>query len=273
MSGSSGSSIGSSRNKSVCCTCVRMIHRCTCLHAPTRTPTHTRSPTRTMLATRTHVSHATLRSLSEECGRCRSAMDHATPRDVQRGLAGLERVVREHGLRVREGGREEEGEERGEGEREGEGGKGERERGRGGGWGVRKRERRGVLVVGGEGRDWREQTTTTPNTSNHHSQHPFHKADNTSTTPKTLTQRQHHSQQHFVQHFVQHSQHPLPTPPPPPPTRQGVHGTLIDLIDVNPKLHAAVDVTAGNQLFNVVVDNDEVATTIVRHLNRDKLGR
>ena len=32
-------------------------------------------------------------------------------------------------------------------------------------------------------------------------------------------------------------------------------------------------VTAGNQLFHVVVETDDVATTLVNHLNRTKGGR
>lgn len=40
---------------------------------------------------------------------------------------------------------------------------------------------------------------------------------------------------------------------------QGVHGRLIDLIDCAPQLATAVEVTAGNSLFHVVVENDDVA--------------
>lgn len=54
---------------------------------------------------------------------------------------------------------------------------------------------------------------------------------------------------------------------------EGVHGTLIDLIDCVPQLTVAAEVTAGNSLFHVVVENDDVATKIVHYLNKDKLGR
>ncbi|GAX82234.1 hypothetical protein CEUSTIGMA_g9662.t1 [Chlamydomonas eustigma] len=53
----------------------------------------------------------------------------------------------------------------------------------------------------------------------------------------------------------------------------GVHGRLIDLIDCAPQLATAVEVTAGNQLFNVVVENDDVALRCTELLNRGKLGR
>ena len=33
------------------------------------------------------------------------------------------------------------------------------------------------------------------------------------------------------------------------------------------QMNAAVEVTAGNQLFNVVVDNDGTSTTIIKYLN------
>lgn len=54
---------------------------------------------------------------------------------------------------------------------------------------------------------------------------------------------------------------------------RGVHGVLLELLSCKPNLHTAVEVTGGNQLFHIVVDNDEIATRIVKILNRDKLGR
>jgi len=48
---------------------------------------------------------------------------------------------------------------------------------------------------------------------------------------------------------------------------------LLELLSCNPNLHTAVEVTGGNQLFHVVVDNDTVATKIVEVLTRDKMGR
>ena len=38
-------------------------------------------------------------------------------------------------------------------------------------------------------------------------------------------------------------------------------------------VHTAVEVTGGNSLFQIVVDNDDIATHIVEILRRDKLGR
>lgn len=54
---------------------------------------------------------------------------------------------------------------------------------------------------------------------------------------------------------------------------RGVHGVLLELLSCKPNLHTAVEVTGGNQLFHIVVDNDTVATRIVDILNKGKLGR
>lgn len=54
---------------------------------------------------------------------------------------------------------------------------------------------------------------------------------------------------------------------------RGVYGPFIELFKCIDQLSAAVEVTAGNQLFHVVVENDEIATTLVNHLNRMKGGR
>ena len=54
---------------------------------------------------------------------------------------------------------------------------------------------------------------------------------------------------------------------------RGVHGVLLELLSCNANLHTAVEVTGGNQLFHIIVDDDRVATRIVDILNRDKLGR
>jgi structural maintenance of chromosome 3 (chondroitin sulfate proteoglycan 6) len=51
----------------------------------------------------------------------------------------------------------------------------------------------------------------------------------------------------------------------------GVHGPVIELLKVtNEALQTAVDVTAGNALFHVVVDNDEVASAILAKMNAAK---
>lgn len=48
---------------------------------------------------------------------------------------------------------------------------------------------------------------------------------------------------------------------------------LLELLSCKSNLHTAVEVTGGNQLFHIVVDNDTVATRIVEILNKGKLGR
>ena len=53
----------------------------------------------------------------------------------------------------------------------------------------------------------------------------------------------------------------------------GVRGPLIELVSCLPQLHTAVEVAAGAALFHVVVDNDEVATTVVRRLASERGGR
>ncbi|KAJ4851219.1 hypothetical protein Tsubulata_041924 [Turnera subulata] len=53
----------------------------------------------------------------------------------------------------------------------------------------------------------------------------------------------------------------------------GVFGPLIELLDCDEKFFTAVEVTAGNSLFHVVVENDDISTRIIRHLNSLKGGR
>ncbi|KAK9248567.1 RecF/RecN/SMC [Lipomyces tetrasporus] len=53
----------------------------------------------------------------------------------------------------------------------------------------------------------------------------------------------------------------------------GVYGPLCELFEVDDKYKVAVEVTAGNSLFHVVVDNDATATTIMDVLNRERSGR
>lgn len=50
-------------------------------------------------------------------------------------------------------------------------------------------------------------------------------------------------------------------------------GPIIELFTCNPRFYSAVEVVAGNSLFNVVVATDEVASQITQHLLRGKLGR
>lgn len=53
----------------------------------------------------------------------------------------------------------------------------------------------------------------------------------------------------------------------------GVHGPLCELLDCDEKFFTAIEVTAGNSLFHVVVENDEISTKIIRYLSAEKGGR
>ena len=54
---------------------------------------------------------------------------------------------------------------------------------------------------------------------------------------------------------------------------EGIYGTIAELMEVNDRYHTAVEVTAGNSLFNWVVDNDSTASKVVEILQRERLGR
>jgi structural maintenance of chromosome 3 (chondroitin sulfate proteoglycan 6) len=54
---------------------------------------------------------------------------------------------------------------------------------------------------------------------------------------------------------------------------KGVHGPIIELFECKDTYNTAVEATAGNVLFHVVVDSDQVATKIISHLNRENGGR
>ncbi|XP_041992974.1 structural maintenance of chromosomes protein 3-like isoform X1 [Salvia splendens] len=53
----------------------------------------------------------------------------------------------------------------------------------------------------------------------------------------------------------------------------GVYGPVIELLECDEKYFTAVEVTAGNSLFHVVVENDDISTKIIGHLNAQKGGR
>jgi len=54
----------------------------------------------------------------------------------------------------------------------------------------------------------------------------------------------------------------------------GIHGPLIDLFKpLNTRYNVAVDVIAGNQLFNIVVEDVEVASAVAAELVKSKAGR
>jgi structural maintenance of chromosome 3 (chondroitin sulfate proteoglycan 6) len=52
---------------------------------------------------------------------------------------------------------------------------------------------------------------------------------------------------------------------------QGVYGPLIQLVSCHPRYFTAIEVTAGNKLFQVVVDNEHVASRIMTIMNKEKL--
>jgi len=54
----------------------------------------------------------------------------------------------------------------------------------------------------------------------------------------------------------------------------GYHGPLIDNIELqDANFRNAVEVAAGNALFHVIVDNDDIAATLINELERLKAGR
>lgn len=53
----------------------------------------------------------------------------------------------------------------------------------------------------------------------------------------------------------------------------GVYGTIADLMKVDPKYQVAIEVAAANHLYDIVVENFEVAKTCIEYLKREKIGR
>lgn len=51
---------------------------------------------------------------------------------------------------------------------------------------------------------------------------------------------------------------------------EGVHGPLFDLFDVDQVYRAAVEAVAGNSLFHIVVDDEEVATRLLNLMQQSK---
>jgi structural maintenance of chromosome 3 (chondroitin sulfate proteoglycan 6) len=54
---------------------------------------------------------------------------------------------------------------------------------------------------------------------------------------------------------------------------EGAYGTLAELLTVPENFRLAVEQTAGNSLFNYVVDNEETATQLIDALNKERGGR
>ncbi|KAI3723901.1 hypothetical protein L2E82_35663 [Cichorium intybus] len=53
----------------------------------------------------------------------------------------------------------------------------------------------------------------------------------------------------------------------------GVFGSIIELLECDEDLFTAVEVSAGNSLFHMVVETDEISTKVIRHLNAEEGGR
>lgn len=54
---------------------------------------------------------------------------------------------------------------------------------------------------------------------------------------------------------------------------EGVHGILLELVHCEDKFNTAVEVTAGNSLFHMVVETDDTAQRLTKYLVQDRLGR
>ncbi len=53
----------------------------------------------------------------------------------------------------------------------------------------------------------------------------------------------------------------------------GIHGPIIELFTCEEKFQKCVETTAGNSLFHVVVDTDEIGAKLIKMLNDKKAGR
>ncbi len=54
---------------------------------------------------------------------------------------------------------------------------------------------------------------------------------------------------------------------------KGIHGTIAELADVDPKYEVALNVAAGGRMQSIVVDDDQVASDAINYLKRSDLGR
>jgi chromosome segregation protein len=54
---------------------------------------------------------------------------------------------------------------------------------------------------------------------------------------------------------------------------KGIHGTIAELADVDPKYEVALNVAAGGRMQSIVVDDDQVASDAINYLKRNDLGR
>jgi structural maintenance of chromosome 3 (chondroitin sulfate proteoglycan 6) len=53
----------------------------------------------------------------------------------------------------------------------------------------------------------------------------------------------------------------------------GVHGCLMERFECQPNLNMAVETVAGNSLFHIIVENDQIATRLTQLLIQEKSGR
>ena len=56
-------------------------------------------------------------------------------------------------------------------------------------------------------------------------------------------------------------------------TVRGIHGTIAELANVDPKYQTALNIAAGNRMQAIVVDDDEVASIAIQFLKKNNLGR
>lgn len=54
---------------------------------------------------------------------------------------------------------------------------------------------------------------------------------------------------------------------------KGIHGTIAELADVDPKYEVALNVAAGGRMQSIVVDDDQVASDAINYLKKSELGR
>jgi len=54
---------------------------------------------------------------------------------------------------------------------------------------------------------------------------------------------------------------------------KGIHGTIAELADVDPKYEVALNVAAGGRMQSIIVEDDEVASEAINYLKRGDLGR
>ncbi|MCX6650166.1 MAG: chromosome segregation protein SMC [Methanomassiliicoccales archaeon] len=54
---------------------------------------------------------------------------------------------------------------------------------------------------------------------------------------------------------------------------KGIHGTIAELADVDPKYEVALNVAAGGRMQSIIVEDDEVASNAINYLKRSDLGR